>query len=131
MANSNSTSRTSNRSCLLSFATGATAATGAVPLPVDVGCWPATTGVWPVPGSVVVAGGTLMLPPPVVVGGTAAPPAPVSPIVVGGGGVELPDEPEESDDVGVSDWNELEPGLSKSTTKGAVRSLPVPGSVPT
>src|SRR5438270_13456041 len=122
----------SSRSCLLSLAAGATAATGAVAPPVDVGCWPATTGVWPVPGSVVVAGGTLMLPPPDVVGGTAALPAPLSPVVVGGGGGdELLEEPEESDDVGVSDWNELDPGLSKSTTKGAVRSVLVPGSVPT
>src|SRR3954454_1222523 len=120
----------SNRSCLLSFA-GATAATGALPapVPVDVGCWPATTGAVPVPGSVVVAGGTLMVPPPEVAGGTVVPPETVSPVAGGGGGVELLD-PEESDDDGVSDWNELAPGLSKSTTNGAVRSVFVPGSVP-
>src|SRR3954471_6318437 len=67
--------------------------------------------------------------PPVVAGGTVPAPEPVSVVVGGGGGASL-DEPEESDELGVSDWNELEPGLSKSTANGAVRSVPVPGTVP-
>src|SRR4051812_3409816 len=69
--------------------------------------------------------------PPDEAGGTVAPPEEGSE-GVNGATDEPPDDPDESDeDEGSSDWNAPDVGLLKSTTNGGVRSVPVPGSVPT